>query len=250
MNLILLKPDEANNGGLPGADVRAVHIRDVLRAKAGDTVCVGVASGQRGTALLLGISTAQISWEIAWEKTTPSPFPLRLLVGLPRPQTARKILLECASLGFAEIHFFNAEKGDPAYAQSSLWHGGETKDLLHKAAAQAFTTLVPILARHASLDEALQRVAPAATEGNTRRVFLDIYEAGEALDKTLYAASSILIAIGPERGWSATERNTLRGAGFAGAHMGEHVLRVETACVAAGAIALAALGQWQRHGTR
>lgn len=247
MNLILLKPEEADKGGLSGTDVRAVHIREILRAKAGDRVWVGVAGGRRGIALLHLVSTAHVSWEIKWEETVPTPFPLQLLAGLPRPQTARKILLECASLGFSEIHFFNAEKGDPAYAQSSLWHDGEAEDLLHKGAAQAFTTLVPALARHASLDTALQHIMLG---GGRQRVFLDIYEAAEPLNETLRDASHVLLAIGPERGWSATERTVLRSAGFASAHMGDRVLRVETACVAAGTIALASLGLWRRHCTR
>jgi RsmE family RNA methyltransferase len=41
------------------------------------------------------------------------------------------------------------------------------------------------------------------------------------------------LAIGPERGWSTQERDFLRANGFSLCHMGQRVLRVETAVVAA-----------------
>jgi len=42
----------------------------------------------------------------------------------------------------------------------------------------------------------------------------------------------VQLAIGPERGWSNKERRFLRDMGFALAHLGQRVLRVETAMVA------------------
>jgi RsmE family RNA methyltransferase len=51
-----------------------------------------------------------------------------------------------------------------------------------------------------------------------------------------------MIAIGPERGWSAGERDFLRSLSFEMRHLGSRVLRTETACVAAVAIVKAGLG--------
>jgi RsmE family RNA methyltransferase len=246
MNLILLTPEEAAANELHGTYARAEHIRTVLRATTGDTVFVGAVGGKRGRATLGEVSAQKITWTVAWEATPPEALPLHLLVGLARPQTVRKILQEGASLGFASIHFFRTEKGDPAYAQSSLWRDGEAEALLRKGTAQAFTTRVPELAVHESLDAALHSAtAPTTPTGNLARVFLDIYEAPVPLVEAVRGAAAAVLAIGPERGWSARERDVLRAAGFVGAHMGEHVLRVETACIAAGAVALASLGVWR-----
>jgi RsmE family RNA methyltransferase len=51
----------------------------------------------------------------------------------------------------------------------------------------------------------------------------------------------VVLALGPERGWSASERDLLRAEGFQLVHLGERVLRVETACVAAIAVVKAKL---------
>jgi RsmE family RNA methyltransferase len=51
----------------------------------------------------------------------------------------------------------------------------------------------------------------------------------------------LALAFGPERGWSAGERQLLRAQGFELAHLGTRVLRTETAVVAALALAKAAL---------
>jgi len=50
------------------------------------------------------------------------------------------------------------------------------------------------------------------------------------------------VAIGPERGWSARERDLLRARGFELVHLGPRVLRTETACVAAVAVVKSRLG--------
>lgn len=243
MNLILLTPDEVKRGGLPADDPRTRHVREVLRSAPGDRICVGEIGGRRGLATLEEMGAEEMRWTIVWEEKTQIPLPLALLVGLPRPQTARKILHDAASLGVTRLDFFRTEKGDPAYAQSSLWRSGEAEELLRKGTAQAFSTLVPEWKMHDSLTAALAEEMP-----DWAKIFLDVYEAAEPLDTVARGAKGAVLAVGSERGWSAKERNLLRAAGFVGAHLGDRVLRVETACVAAGAVALAALGVWERQG--
>ncbi len=248
MNLILLSESECAAGGLPATDARAKHVREVLKLEAGGKFFVGVAGGLRGLATLLSCDATGIAWRIDWEKEMQPALPVHILVGLPRPQTARKILHDLASLGAKSIRFFITEKGDPAYAQSSLWRAGEAGELLRKGAEQAFSTLLPALAVCESLEDALAGVAPEAGAPATAKVFLDIYETAGALPEAVAGKKSAILAIGSERGWSAGERALLLKNGYAGAHMGDRVLRVETACVAAGAVALGALGVWRKHG--
>jgi len=54
--------------------------------------------------------------------------------------------------------------------------------------------------------------------------------------------AAVVLALGPERGWSPAERDLLRSEGFALAHLGPRVLRAETAAVAAVAIVKSRLG--------
>ncbi|MFT5622907.1 MAG: 16S rRNA (uracil1498-N3)-methyltransferase, partial [Bacteroidia bacterium] len=47
-----------------------------------------------------------------------------------------------------------------------------------------------------------------------------------------------------ERGWSSYERDVFRKNGWKLAHLGAHVLRTETACVAAVSATAMKLGLW------
>ncbi|WP_415911029.1 16S rRNA (uracil(1498)-N(3))-methyltransferase [Oleiharenicola sp. Vm1] len=52
----------------------------------------------------------------------------------------------------------------------------------------------------------------------------------------------LVLALGPERGWGPRDRAQLRATGFAFAHLGARVLRLETAVIAALALAKSARG--------
>ncbi|MBP7483295.1 MAG: RsmE family RNA methyltransferase, partial [Lacunisphaera sp.] len=58
----------------------------------------------------------------------------------------------------------------------------------------------------------------------------------------LLGYKSAVLALGAERGWSAAERTLLRASGFTFTHLGERVLRTETACIAALTLLKAKLG--------
>jgi len=292
VNLVLLEPHELLRP-LPADDPRAVHVLTVLRRAPGDSFDVGVVDGPRGKATVRSIDPAGLQLDFAWGPP-PSPLPpLTLLVGLARPQTARKILQEATTLGVAELHFVRTERAEPQYAQSSLWSSGEWRDHLCAGAAQAFTTQLPRvtwdteLAAHLSAGWARARgsdesagpsgvngpagshrsipskgfapptdgagrvdaasvpggsssavvAAAPAVDGGIRRLALDNYEATAPLGAwRLGPREPCVLAIGPERGWGPRDRNALRAAGFALAHLGPRVLRSETAVVAALAI--------------
>jgi RsmE family RNA methyltransferase len=164
-----------------------------------------------------------------------------VLVGLPRPQTAKKVLHDLASLGAARIVFFESAKGDPGYLTSSLWKDGEWREHVLKGTEQACSTLVPEVTRVGSLAEAL-----IGLDANAWKLALDPYEATGALEVSSPAKAAVL-AIGPERGFAEEERTGLRNAGFAFAHLGDRILRVEAAALVGGALMLAQLRVWEKH---
>jgi 16S rRNA (uracil1498-N3)-methyltransferase len=231
LNLILF---EAGETGCPLAlaDPRAVHLLRVLRRRVGDTFDAGIVDGPRGKGTIAAIGPEAITLRFEPGAEPPPLDPIHLLVALPRPQTARKILNEAASLGVASIRFFRSEKGEPGYAGSALWRGPEWRRHLLDGAAQAFDTRLPAVVHDASLPDAV-RALPAGCA----RIALDNYEATRRLRAD--PARPLALAFGPERGWSAAERDILRAAGFELAHLGARVLRTETAVVAAVAVAKA-----------
>lgn len=239
MNLVLITADEAK-AGLPADDLRARHLRETVGLSVGGSFHVGIENGLRGIATIAALSP-KLTFEVAWEKSAQARLPLTVLVGLPRPQTAKKVLHDLASLGAARIVFFEAVKGDPGYLASTLWKDGEWREHVLKGTEQACSTLVPEVTRVGSLAEAVALVAADAW-----KVALDPYEAAGAPELSTPAKAAVL-AIGPERGFAETERAALRNAGFAFAHLGDRILRVEAAALVGGALMLAQLRVWEKH---
>lgn len=237
MNIILFHPAEVQLP-LPGNDSRARHIVTVLKRGVGDSFDAGLVNGPRGKATLAAVGAdGTLHLAFAWGAEPAALAPIRLLVGLPRPQTARDILREGASLGVSSMEFVRTERGEPSYAQSSLWSSREWETLLLAGAAQAFCTRLPAVRHGHTLAEAL------ASPAQGTQLALDNYEAAQPLScAELPADGAVTIAIGSERGWTATERDLLLRRGFLFVHLGERVLRTETACVAAISLLRAKLG--------
>lgn len=236
MNLILFEPHETKVP-LLRSDPRAQHLTAILHREAGDTFDAGLIGGARGKGTVVSADATRLTLAFAWDVTpVPTPDPMTLIVGLPRPQTARDLLREMSSLGITALHFVTTEKTEPSYAASKLWSTGEWRRHLITGAEQAFTTLLPDVTWGRPLAEVI-----AALPISAARVALDNYEAVDPLS-TLPALTgqSLVLALGPERGWSAADRAQLRSASFTLAHLGSRVLRVETAAIAAVAIARAA----------
>ncbi|MDO8539037.1 MAG: RsmE family RNA methyltransferase [Opitutaceae bacterium] len=237
MNLILFEAGEIARP-LPRTDARAVHIIDVLRRTVGDAFDVGIVNGARGKATVVGIAPESLALRFAWGEP-PTPLPaLSVIIGLPRPQTARDLLRDGTSLGVTEFHFVRTEKGDPNYGQSTLWSSGEWRRLLIAGAEQAFDTRIPRVTSGHSVLEAL-----ATLPAESVRIALDNYESPAALSQChVLAKTPVVVALGAERGWSERERRALREHGFRFAHLGSRVLRTETAAIAALAILRAKQG--------
>jgi 16S rRNA (uracil1498-N3)-methyltransferase len=227
VNLILFEPGEIGSP-LARADPRAIHLLRVLRRKEGGQFDAGIVGGPRGKGTVAAIGPEALALRFEWgREPPPPPDPIHLVVALPRPQTARKILNEATSLGVAEIRFFRSEKGEPGYAASTLWTTGEWRRHLLDGAAQAFDTRVPEILHDPSLGHSV-----AALPEGCARIALDNYEASRRLTSSLFALP-VALAFGPERGWSPAERALLRANSFEIAHLGPRVLRTETAVVAA-----------------
>jgi RsmE family RNA methyltransferase len=228
VNIILFRPSEVELP-LPRSDPRARHILTVLRRHPGDTFDAGLLNGPRGKGTLVAVEPDQLRLAFVWGESPPPLNPLTLLIGLPRPQTARDILREATALGVSALHFIRTARGEAGYARSTLWTSGAWEECIINGAAQAFCTRLPEVTHGRTLAEAIA-VLPAGQI----RLALDNYESPAALNRVAVPAGSpVMLAVGAERGWSADERVALRQGGFTFVHLGERVLRTETACIVA-----------------
>lgn len=240
MNLLLFE-EAFEQICIDSTDTRAAHLREVLKVELGSLVFVGFVGGRRARAKVTELpDDGSVHLEVVATEAAPPPLPVALLIGLPRPHTAKRLLFEAASLGLSRIDFFEAEKGEPSYARSSLWQEDGWRERLRLGAEQSFGTHLPEVAMYPDLQTALSAQNPQAA-----RIALDNYEAAASLGERIPAeATEVVLALGPERGWSSGERDTLQRNGWQLAHVGPFVLRSETAAVAAVSTAATTLGLW------
>lgn len=228
MNLMLFEPGELD-APLPRGDVRARHILEVLRLGVGARIEAGVIDGVSGVATILEIGAQAVRLSFA-PGSEPPPLPhVTLVIGLPRPPTARDVLRDATTLGVRGIHFVTPQLGDPNYATSSLWKTGEWRRQLIQGAGQARCTRLPEVTWGRRLGAVL--AGSAATE----RLALHTDEAATPLAawRRSPVGASVLVAVGPERGWGPRDLLALREGGCTFWHLGARVLRVELAVAAA-----------------
>ncbi|MBN1242712.1 MAG: RNA methyltransferase [Spirochaetales bacterium] len=244
MNLLVLEPDEVGER-LPRSDRRVEHVRKILRKKAGDLLAAGISGGPDGPAPLGSATVEELDekgarFSFTPEREAPPLRPLVLLLGLPRPIQANRILKDLSSLGLARIVLCGTELGEKSYANSDLYLKGDFRRPLLEGAEQAGNPRLPEVSTSPSLKAALRELAgfPGA------RIALDPYRSAGPLGAWLPEPgdNSALLAIGSERGWTTYELDELEGARFGCRDLGDRILKTETAAVAAAAIVLSRLG--------
>jgi 16S rRNA (uracil1498-N3)-methyltransferase len=226
MNIILFDRSELD-GPFDVSDARVQHVLKVLRREIGDATDVGLIDGPRGKAVLRELGERSVAFDFEWGEEAEPLSPIDLIVGLSRPQTSRKVLQEATSLGVRSIRFIITDRGEPSYATSKLWTSDEWKKLVRAGVEQAFSTRFPLVRIGLTLEQALSEL-----RAGDCRICMDNYEAGVGLLEAGSGASSVVLAVGSERGWSARERDVFREHGFTLAHLGERPLRTETATIA------------------
>ena len=252
MNLILFEaPFEQLK--LSANDPRTRHILTVLKIELDGVFYIGFVNSERALAKIENIyEDGSILLSIVERMASPPCLPIDLLIGMPRPHTAKRILFEAACLGVRRLHFFQSDHTEPSYMRSRLWQKENYKERLLLGAEQSFTTHLPEVLLHTNLQEALSQID--STTDSRINIALDNYEAKHGLGFSLKKRvsdqginrSNIFLAFGPERGWSSSERALLVNNEWELAHLGDRVLRLEMAVVSAIAITAEVMNLW--HG--
>ncbi len=236
MNLVLF--DQRQDAyHLPRGDERAHHIRRILRAVAGDTIRVGVVGGARGFATLVETSEAGLTLRATWEQDRSDSLPVTVVLGHPRPPVLQRLLRDLAALRVSEIHVFVGALSEASYLGSSLWD--RTDQVIRDGLSQGMHTAPPALYRWKSLSAALQGVEERAQVSGSavHRIYGAVNPPAEMLPQFLLrlqnadAPGRAVVAIGPERGFTADEERHLVDHHFSAVHLGTSTLRTETATI-------------------
>lgn len=253
MNILILDKSEIGQR-IPRSDRRWEHIKRILKKHPGDELAAGLvtevvygpAAGSLGKARIVELDEAGLRLDYRPESSAPPLAPIRLLLGFPRPIQAKRILTALASLGIAEIHLTGTELGEKSYLESDVFAKKEFRQSLIEGGEQAGNPRLPAVSTHWSLRRALETLAAAkGGEGadwpSGDRIVLHPLPGAPFLGSATLAAPMTLV-VGSERGWTEGELALLEEKGYRIFGLGRRIVRTETACLAATAIALGKLG--------
>lgn len=220
----------------------ANHLLRVLRLGVGDSCVLFNGDGHDYTATFIeaGKRHARVQIRGVEAVNNESPLKITLLQGVARGEKMDLILQKSTELGVAAIVPVNSERsevrleGERAAKRLAHWN-----NVVSSACGQSGRACIPEVAAPAPLAQACN-----ALPADSLRLCLD--PRGQWTLNTLPAPGSggIVVAIGPEGGWSPRDLETLAQAGFSGLQLGPRVLRTETAGLATLAALQARLGDF------
>ena len=221
-------------------EVAVAHLVRVLRLGPGDRVRLFNGDGHDYDARITAIDKRSAEVEILAARTLRNESALRiiLLQSLARGEKMDWILQKATELGVAGVIPVESERsevkldGERAGKRVAHW-----QSVIVAACEQSGRAIVPSVSAPRPLAQALHALPPSGL-----RLLLDP-QAGQALDMVGgQPGRELVLAIGPEGGWSPRDRESLRAAGFAGMRLGPRILRTETAGIAAIAVLQSRLG--------
>ena len=248
MNICLFKQEELNRP-LSIKDERGEHIIKILHKKEGDIFSAGVINGMAGTATIKKIENDEITFDFAPDSEGKNLYPLKMIIGFPRPIQLKRLLRDIAALGVQEVHLTGTELGEKSYMQSNLVEHGTAYQMLLDGTVQAASTHVPDLFLHKTLKDCLESVIPEKEQCNNAKILKlcmdNINPKGSlfsVLQEQYEKPALVVAAIGSERGWTQKEREMLESAGYLRVGMGPRVMRTETAATVSASIISACMG--------
>jgi 16S rRNA (uracil1498-N3)-methyltransferase len=219
---------------LSGDDAR--HLRQVLRAEEGQRYEI---SDNRSVyvAEIDGVRKDEVSFRVLEElPAEPPPLHLTLLLALTKFERFEWAIEKGTELGAETIVPVEAERSEKGLERAASKRMERWRRIARESSQQSRRARMPEIGGPARLADILG--LPGAL-----RYFLD--EAGgapllSALPLQRTGADKVLLAVGPEGGWTDAERGLAAASGWTRVSLGPMILRAETAAIAAAAIVVSA----------
>lgn len=229
MNLLLLSPEDYPEPGIAVLrDRRLKHVRDVHQLEKGGMLRVGEVGGLMGEGEIISLSTTELVLRYQLSQTPPPKLPLTILLALPRPKMLKRILQTIAAMGVQRLVLMNSYRVEKSFWHSPWLEKETVREQLLLGLEQARDTIMPEIILEPLFKPFVEdRLSDWST--NTMKLVAHPNVANACpvgLNKPL------TLAIGPEGGFIPYEIEKLEEAGFEAVHLGERILRVETAVTA------------------
>jgi 16S rRNA (uracil1498-N3)-methyltransferase len=226
---VFLSSAPFERGAIVRLDEDAAHHLRVRRLEPGDRVYLADGAGSRATGSIVRLGKKDADISIDAVTHTMAPPPIHMLVPIADRDRMMWCAEKCAELGASSWRpvMWNRSRSVSPRGEGDAFTQ-RIRARMTSALVQSHAPWLPEILGDLSVPAAIAQLADGGT-----RLMLD--QAGAPIDGEDCRAP-VTIAVGPEGGMEASERELLREAGFRPVSLGANVLRFETAAVAALAI--------------
>jgi 16S rRNA (uracil1498-N3)-methyltransferase len=223
-----------NRAALVGS--HAEHLVRVLRARVGQEFDVGIGDGVR-RGRVVHIAEERVEFELGAEVPVAAPPRVTVILSVFKFDRMDWAIEKCTELGATRLIPMIARRTQAHLAEAAPKRTERWQKVARQAAEQARRTAPPEISQAMNFKEAV--LLPGAAR-------IVLVEAGEEmpLKKALRPYSSdgeVVLAFGPEGGWTEYELDLFRKTGWILASLGNTILRAETAAIAALAVVMSEL---------
>lgn len=214
----------------------AEHLARVLRARVGQEFDIATGLAVRRSRIT-SIAESRVEFELGEEVAAAVAAKITLALAVFKFDRMEWAIEKCTELGVAHIVPVIAQRSDVHLAAATIKRTERWRRMARQAAEQSRRALPPEIAAPIELPETL------ALPGDVRIVLAESEEQALLRDvfESLPQEAGIVLAVGPEGGWTTDELQGFHQAGWTSASLGRTVLRAETAAIAATAIAASEL---------
>jgi len=227
VNRILFESSEIADGVATCSDARAEHILAVLHGEVGQTLKTGELDGRIGTGEIVSIEGRTVAVKVSHTEESLRPW-CDLVLAPPRPRVMKRLLPQLASLGVGTIVLVGAKKVEKDFWGATLLKEENYRPLLVDGLMQAGTSVVPRLETRRNF----RRFVGDELDSLFPTVNRVVGHPGGAPNAPAQKPGRLLLAVGPEGGWTDDEVSLLESHGFSRYSLGSRILRTDTALVA------------------
>lgn len=208
---------------------KAVHLEKILKSKKGDHIKAGFLNGAMGSCEILEKKDNGYYLKPNFTMRPPKSPDIILIVALPRPKVARRVVYNATTLGVKTIYFINSLRVEKSYWQSPYISEEEVSRQIILGLEQCVDTIEPEIHMEKFFKPFVEDRLPLILS-KRRGLLMHPYSDSGPVCKV---DDPICLIIGPEGGFVEYENHKIMDAGAEPYSLGRRILRVETAVTVA-----------------
>jgi 16S rRNA (uracil1498-N3)-methyltransferase len=212
----------------------AKHLSRVLRARIGQEFDI-TAGGKVRRGQIIAITPDRVEFELGEEIPAQISVQVTLVLSIFKFDRMEWAIEKCTELGVARIIPTIARRTESHLATAAARRVERWRRIALQSAEQSRRISPPEISAPLKLNDAV------ALPGSLR-ILLSESEAETKLKDALHSqGSDVVLALGPEGGWTDEELQLFQEAGWISASLGSSILRAETAAIVSVAMTLSEL---------